>query len=600
MQRLSDHYVEFGVLLALFLIVMASGFWAARWRSPTTMYSLDEWGLGGRSFGPVLSWFLITGNLYTAYTFVAVPAALYAIGAAGFFAVPFAAITPPLVYVALIRMWSVSHVHGLVTPADFVRIRFDSRALAMLVAVAGIVASMPYVALQLVGIEAVFKVIGLNGPWPLWAAFGILALFTFNAGLRAPALISIIKDVLFLWVILAALVFVAASYGGWGKVFEAADARFTATPNPADGLLLPQLGQFNFGTLVLGSALALFLYPHAVTAVLAAKNRGSVRVALAAVPIYTFGLGILALLGYVAIFRRVLPVGADPTRGVPGDLNTVLPRLFGDHFPDWVAGTAFAAIIFGAFVPAAILSIGAANLFTRNIYLAYLRPNASPAEQTRVSRFGSLGVKFGAIAFIIFLEPQLALDLQLIGGVIILQTLPAVGLGLFTSWLHRRALLLGMTAGLVTGIVLLYQIPRLGPGGTVLRAHFGGSAWPLSHLGIEGGHTVYTGLAALVVNIVVAFVATPLVRFAGLRDGYDITWRRDYAADEGDPQIRRLDEILDGQPVHDSTTTEVPASHALLNARTAEHPYVDQRWPTQGNHAQINLPISGRFPDRPY
>jgi SSS family solute:Na+ symporter len=228
MPGLADHHVEFGVFLGLFVVVLGLGFWAARWRQPRSMYSLDEWGLGGRSFGPVLTWFLASGDLYTAYTFVALPALLYAVGAGGFFAVPFAVVTLPLVFVGLSRLWSVAHVHGLVTPADFVRVRFGSPWLALFVAVAGIIGTLPYIALQILGMEAVFAVMGLDGDWPLWAAFAILALFTYNAGLRAPALMAILKDVLILWVVLAALVIVGAK-GGWGRIFNAAADRFAAT-----------------------------------------------------------------------------------------------------------------------------------------------------------------------------------------------------------------------------------------------------------------------------------------------------------------------------------------------------------------------------------
>src|SRR5918999_6295179 len=157
------------------------GFVAARWRRAEDLMHLDEWGLGGRNFGTWVTWFLLGGDLYTAYTFVAVPALVFGAGAAGFFAVPYTIIIYPLVFLVLIRLWSVSHVHGFVTPADFVRARFGSPTLALLVAVTGIVATMPYIALQLVGIEAVLKSIGVTGHLPIVVAFTILALYTYSS-----------------------------------------------------------------------------------------------------------------------------------------------------------------------------------------------------------------------------------------------------------------------------------------------------------------------------------------------------------------------------------------------------------------------------------
>src|SRR5213080_1738974 len=199
--------VELTIVVVLFLVVAVMGFGAARWRRAQSLMHLDEWGLGGRSFGSWITWFLLGGDLYTAYTFVAVPALMFGAGAVGFFAVPYTVVIYPLVFLVVIRLWSVSHVRGFVTPADFVRSRFDSPTLALLIAITGIVATMPYIALQLVGIEAVLRTMGVNGGGivghlPLLIAFIVLALYTYQSGLRAPALIAFVKDGLIYVVIL--------------------------------------------------------------------------------------------------------------------------------------------------------------------------------------------------------------------------------------------------------------------------------------------------------------------------------------------------------------------------------------------------------------
>src|SRR3954470_9325437 len=154
--------VVFGVFIFLFLLVTVLGFGAARWRRAKGLDSLGEWGLGGRGFGTFIAWFLIGGDIYTAYTFIAVPATLYAGSVVGFFAVPYTIVVYPLIFIFVPRFWSVSHRHGYVTPADFVRGRFDSRALALMIALTGILATMPYIALQLVGMEVVLQVMGIG------------------------------------------------------------------------------------------------------------------------------------------------------------------------------------------------------------------------------------------------------------------------------------------------------------------------------------------------------------------------------------------------------------------------------------------------------
>ena len=124
---------------------------------------LNEWGLGGRGFGTFVSWFLLGGDIYTAYTFIAVPALVYAAGAAGFYALSYTIMVWPIVFIFGPRLWSVARARGYVSPGEFVRGRHGSQGLGLAVAATGILATMPYIALQLVGIESVLTVMGIGG-----------------------------------------------------------------------------------------------------------------------------------------------------------------------------------------------------------------------------------------------------------------------------------------------------------------------------------------------------------------------------------------------------------------------------------------------------
>src|SRR3954469_4196565 len=270
---MGNHVTEIVVFTILFLGVSALGFVAARWRRPENLAHLDEWGLGGRNFGAWITWFLIGGDLYTAYTFVAVPALLFGGGALGFFAVPYTIVIYPMAFLVLIRLWSVSHRHGFVTPADFVRARFGSSTLALVVAITGIIATMPYIALQLVGIEAVLKTMGVTGDnliarhLPIIIAFAILAAYTYQSGLRAPALIAFVKDTLIYIVIIVAVIYIPYKLGGWHKIFAAAETKLSAPPKPGKpktSFIPGPKAQLAYATLALGSAMALFMYPHAI------------------------------------------------------------------------------------------------------------------------------------------------------------------------------------------------------------------------------------------------------------------------------------------------------------------------------------------------
>ena len=519
--------VAFIVFAVLFVLVSIIGFAAVRWRRTQKLNNLDQWALGGRSFGGFVTWFLLGGDLYTAYTFIAVPGAMYALGAiSGWFAVAYTILVWPIVFILMPRLWSVSHKHGFVTPADFVTARFGSRSLGLAIAATGILALMPYIALQLVGIQSVLQVMGLGSgsgllqDLPLIIAFVVLAAFTYSSGLRAPALIAFVKDFLVYAVVIVAVVYIPIKLGGYDKIFAAVEshaktvaAAAAAKHVPSTFALLPSAKSYwAYATLALGSAMALFMYPHSVTGVLASKHRETIRRNTIFLPLYSLMLAFIALLGFMAI-----AAGIHTTNS-----RLAAPLLFQAMFPSWFAGVAYAAVAIGALVPAAIMSIAAANLFTRNIYRDLFRRSATPAEEARVSRIASLVVKFGALAFVLGINTQNAINLQLLGGIWILQTFPSVAIGLYTRWMHRWGLILGWLAGMIYGTVTAYGVS------TPTVAHFAGSTALIPGVGQTG----YIALTALVLNLAVASVVTVALRVVAARTvGVDLTQPDDYVVD---------------------------------------------------------------------
>src|SRR5215475_8151980 len=474
-------WIALSVFIFFFLLVTVMGFFAARWKSGPVSEHLDEWGLGGRQFGTWITWFLIGGDFYTAYTVIAVPALVYAVGAYGFFALPYTIIVYPFVFAVMPVLWKVAHANGYVTSADVVHGIYGSRGLELAVALTGLVATMPYIALQLIGMGVVIKAMGLTGEAPIIIAFVVLALYTYSSGLRAPALIAFVKDIMI-------YIVVPAKLGGYGAVFSAANDAFTAKGG-ATGLTLKDSQYLAYATLAFGSALAAFMYPHTLTGVFASKSADTIRKNAILLPAYTLLLGLIALLGYMAYAAHIK---------VPSN-NAVVPALFKTLFPGWFAGFAFAAIAIGALVPAAVMSIGAANVFTRNFWKAYVNPGISHAGEAAVAKIASLVVKVGALAFILFLPVQYALDLQLLGGLWILQTFPALVFGLFSRWFRSEGLLLGWAAGIGWGSWTAWS-NGLKPLATI---SFGGDSY-----------TFYVGLGALILNVAVAVVGT--IIFAGL------------------------------------------------------------------------------------
>ena len=500
------------VFVLFFALVTFVGFASVHWRKGD-MDLLHEWGLAGGKFGTLITWFLLGGDIYTAYTFIAVPALAFGAGAIAFFAVPYTIIIYPFIFVVFPRLWSVARARGYITAADFVRGRYGDRWLALAIALTGILATMPYIALQLIGLEVVIAAMGVQLQGflvylPLIISFAILAAFDYFSGLRAPAAIAIIKDLMIYITVFAAVIFIPAQLGGWSTIFAAV---------PQERLLLADnLGGYSgYATLFLGSAMALFLYPHSVTGVLSASNRHVIRRNAALLPAYSFLLGLIALLGYMAYASNVQNNPAYASGFQQFRNNFAVPALILEVFPDWFVGFAFAAIGIGALVPAAIMSIAAANLFTRNIYREFINPNCAPRVESQMAKSTSLVVKVGALLFIILLPQEYAINMQLLGGIWIIQTFPTIILGLYTRWLDPKALLVGWAAGMILG--------------TWMGASIGfRPIYPLEIFGMT--LPGYIAIYAVVVNFALSFGLSAFFN-AGAKTRADETRPGDYAAE---------------------------------------------------------------------
>jgi len=319
-------------------------------------------------------------------------------------------------------------------------------------------------------------------------------------------MIALVKDLMIFIVLFAVITIIPIKLGGFGNIFAAVHAKAVANPKTFFEIL-NQKQYLAYTTLALGSALALFLYPHALTGVLSSNSQKVVKRNTAILPIYSLMLGLLALTGYMAIAAHIKPLAGFGSNGaVPGLINA--------FFPSWFAGFAFAAIAIGALVPASIMSIAAANLFTRNIYKEYFRKNASDREESGVAKWASFIVKFGALLFIIYIPTQQVINFQLLGGIWILQTLPAVFLGLYTNWFNRWALLIGWLVSMVLGTLMFI--------GAGLKAVYTISIGSLSI------PPMYAAFAAIIVNLVLAIVLTPIFNGIGLKRGTDSTKPADY------------------------------------------------------------------------
>ncbi|MCL5794569.1 MAG: sodium:solute symporter [Candidatus Thermoplasmatota archaeon] len=454
-----DNAVVLGVFLALFAVFVILGFWASRFRRGD-LSDLGEWSLAGRKLGVYLAWFLVGADLYTAYTFIAIPESVYLHGAIYYFAVPYVGIAFGVAMITMPRMWKIAKDKNYVTAVDMIHDKFNSRTLALLIALTGIVAELPYIALQIYGMQAVLIVmvgqltsydVTLITELSLVLAFIILAAFTFTSGLRGATITAVMKDAIILGTVIVAIIAIPIALGGFGKAISAFanGSSYQVPPFTGSGSLAPLLMNA-FISLSIMSALALYLYPHAINGVLSIDSTKKIRLSTALLPLYGIGLAFLALFG-VLIYSSQPALAMVKLYGP----TTVVPALIYVEFPDWFVGIAFLGIFIGGLVPASIMAISQANLAVRNVIKPYW-PNIDPKMEARLAKWLSVIFKFIALGFIFLISPTFALGLQLVGGIIILQTLPAIFLPLYTDRLEKVPVGVGWAAGLILGVYMLY------------------------------------------------------------------------------------------------------------------------------------------------
>ena len=329
----AGNYELLAVFISLFVIFIGLGFWSSRFRKGD-LSDLGEWALAGRKLGTYLSWFLIGADLYTAYTFIAIPELVYEKGAIYYFAVPYVGMTFGIAMITMPRLWKIAKGKNYVTAVDMVSDKFNSKTLGMIIAFTGIAAELPYIALQIYGMQAVLIV--MIGQFnvtdattiteiALIVSFIILAAFTFTSGLRGAVITAVMKDALIFLTVIVVIIVVPLEIGGFGNAFSAMKPAAAGSYQ-----ILPSLLVNGFISLSLMSALALYLYPHAINGILSSSSTKKIRLSTALLPIYGVGLAMLALFG-------ILIYGSPPALAMVGKAGygpvTVVPALIYAELP---------------------------------------------------------------------------------------------------------------------------------------------------------------------------------------------------------------------------------------------------------------------------
>lgn len=408
--------------------------------------NLENWAVGGRNFGRWLSWFVLAGEIYTAFAFLGASGWAYARGGPTFYILGYGALAYVVGYYVLPAISPLGRKHGLLTQPDLIEHLYNSRPLGVLVACIGVAFLLPYLQLQLTGLGLIIETASygyLTRVPAMLIAFTLVASFVYVSGLRGVATTAVIKDV----VMMVAVVFFGlylpihyfGSVGGMFQALEAAKPGFTTLPGGTKNLDV----SWAMSTIVL-TALGFYMWPHFVPNSFSAKNPNVLRHNAVWLPLYQYSLLFPMLIGFTALLILV-PALKTPDMA----FMTVVQRTF----PAWALGLVGGAGALACMIPAGDLLLSTSMLFTRNIYCRALGGTTSPEHLQMLARVVVLVLTATALALAIFL-PNMLVNLLLTGYSGVTQFFPMIVLGLF--W--KRGTKIAAYAGLIIGEILVFAL----------------------------------------------------------------------------------------------------------------------------------------------
>jgi solute:Na+ symporter, SSS family len=431
------------LVIAAFVVVAAGVGVAGRGRGPM---SIERWSVGGRRFGVVLVWLLMAGEIYTTFTFLGASGWAYSRGAPSFYIIAYGAFAYMISFFLLPPVWRFAKRHGLHTQPDFFLARYDSRLLAGLVAVVGVLSIVPYLQLQLAGLGMIVELASggaIPSSWAIVTGFVLTAAFVYTSGLTGIAWVAVIKDVAM--VVAVAVVGIGLPlryFGGIGPMFAE-----LARQHPGHLVLpgaTPHYGVLWTASTIVMTGMGFYCWPHMFASTYSARDERTIRRNAVIMPLYQLPVLLVFFVGFTALL--VIPGLRQP--------DAALFSLVTRTYPAWFVGFVGGAGAVTAMVPSAMLLLGSATLVAKNIYRPLAGGAAGEAHLMRVSRVSMLVVAVLALVLALWSPEELVL-LLLFGYDGVTQFFPGLVLAVATTRVTAGPIVAGLLAGESTVVFLI-------------------------------------------------------------------------------------------------------------------------------------------------
>ncbi|UED82193.1 sodium:solute symporter family protein [Lysinibacillus sp. CD3-6] len=401
--------------------------------------NMEEWALGGRGMGAIVTFFLLAGEFFTAFSLTGLVGLAYNSGIATLYIMTYISIGCVLGYFLLPKIRRYSKEHNLMSQGDFFEKKYTSPFLGKLITVVGVVAIVPMIVMALKGLGLIVSVASygvISSTTAIWIGSIIVVIYTLISGLHGSSRVALIKDILTFGVLLFLGLYLPFHYhdGVGSMIKNISEVKPQVLFFPDAGLSLVW-----FISTIIVMALGVYIWPHTFLSTYAAKSDKALRKNTILMPLYSLMQLFSCFIGLAAILTIPNLSGAES--------DLALIQLVFQTFDPWVVGLIGAAGLLASLVPCSVMLITIGSMITSNIYVQ-LKPNTSARKQMNIARY------FAIIAAIISLYLSLNSSgalvlLQLISYNFIIQLFPALIFSLLkTNFVTKQ----GAIAGIVVGI----------------------------------------------------------------------------------------------------------------------------------------------------
>ncbi|MGY4225001.1 SSS family solute:Na+ symporter [Bradyrhizobium sp. USDA 4503] len=411
---------------------------------------LEQWSVGGRGFGAALVFVLLAGEIYTTFTFLGASGFAYGKGGAVLYIMTYSCLAFVSSYWLLPPIWRFAKEHRLLSQPDFFVQKYDSELLGVIVAIVGLVATIPYLVLQFKGLGIIVEVASSSAFSPAAAiVIGAVAMTTYvvASGVHGSAWNASIKDcMIFLTSAFLGIYLPYHYYGGIGAMFSAIEE---AKPGFL-ALSVPGTGPVWYCSTIAISALGLYMWPHTFASIYTSRSAVTFKRNAIYMPLYSLVMLFSMLVGFAAILRVPNLTG--------GQIDLALLKLSVATFDPWFVGVIGVAGVLTALVPGSMMLIAASTLFATNIYRRGF-PNTSDESVSVVAKC-AVPVIAAIAVYLTVNGGDSIVSLLIMGYSIVTQLFPALAASLLANNpIHRSAAAAGIVAGVITvAIVVTFKI----------------------------------------------------------------------------------------------------------------------------------------------